>query len=80
MFNLVKNLLESKHVAIVSDAGMPCISDPGWRLVRNVRETMPQLDIEVIGGPTAVDIMMNLAKLTSRDNTLSGRFEGFASP
>ena len=41
MFNLVKNLLESKHVAIVSDAGMPCISDPGWRLVRNVRETMP---------------------------------------
>jgi 16S rRNA (cytidine1402-2'-O)-methyltransferase len=45
MFDLVKSLLESKHVAIVSDAGMPCISDPGWRLVRNIRECMPEAPI-----------------------------------
>lgn len=37
MFDLVKKLLESKNVAIVSDAGMPCISDPGWKMVRMLR-------------------------------------------
>jgi 16S rRNA (cytidine1402-2'-O)-methyltransferase len=37
MFDLVRMLLESKHVAIVSDAGMPCISDPGWKMVSKIR-------------------------------------------
>ena len=37
MFDLVKALLEEKQIAIVSDAGMPCISDPGWKMVRMLR-------------------------------------------
>jgi 16S rRNA (cytidine1402-2'-O)-methyltransferase len=37
MFDIVKMLLENKNVAIVSDAGMPCISDPGWKMVRKIR-------------------------------------------
>ncbi len=62
MFDLVKNMLETKHVAIVSDAGMPCISDPGWKLVRMVREVLPTVPVEVIGGPSALDIMLTLAR------------------
>jgi 16S rRNA (cytidine1402-2'-O)-methyltransferase len=37
MFNMVRLFLQSKNVAIVSDAGMPCISDPGWKMVRKIR-------------------------------------------
>lgn len=80
MFDMVRNLLESKHVAIVSDAGMPCISDPGWKMVSMIRESMPNVPIEIVGGPSAIDIMLTLARLTSNSESLSGRFEGFASP
>ncbi len=80
MFDMVKNMLDNKHIAIVSDAGMPCISDPGWKMVRMVREHLPTVPIEVVGGPSAIDIMLTLAKVSSNSKTLSGRFEGFASP
>ncbi len=33
MFDMVRAMVESKRVAVVSDAGMPCISDPGWKLI-----------------------------------------------
>ena len=45
MFDLVSMLLESKQVALVSDAGMPCISDPGWKLINNIRNKMPEVII-----------------------------------
>ena len=35
---IVKMLEDSKNLALVSDAGTPCISDPGVMLVKNVRE------------------------------------------
>ncbi len=49
---LVNRLLAGENIALVSDAGTPCISDPGWALVSAaVRE-----GIEVIGvcGASAV--------------------------
>ena len=79
MFDMVKALLESKKIAIVSDAGMPCISDPGWKLVDKLRKTMPDVPIEVVGGPSSVGILALQASLCSKGNSLSGRFEGFAS-
>jgi 16S rRNA (cytidine1402-2'-O)-methyltransferase len=45
MFDLVRALLETKTIALVSDAGMPCISDPGWKLVDKIRNTMPEVEI-----------------------------------
>jgi 16S rRNA (cytidine1402-2'-O)-methyltransferase len=45
-------LLESKHVAIVSDAGMPGISDPGYLIAKEaIKEGF---DVVCIPGPTAV--------------------------
>lgn len=79
MFDLVRALLESKVVAMVSDAGMPCISDPGWKLVNKVRSTMPDAQIEVVGGPSSVGILALQASVCSRGQSLSGRFEGFSS-
>ena len=40
------------NVTLVTDAGMPCVSDPGWRVVNAVREQ--GFPVEVIPGPTAL--------------------------
>ena len=49
---IVALLKEGKEVALVSDAGMPVISDPGAVLVRRAREE--GVKIETVPGPTAV--------------------------
>lgn len=38
-------LSENKNVALVSDAGTPCISDPGYELIKEAREN----EIEILG-------------------------------
>ena len=45
-------LLSGRDVALVSDAGMPGISDPGYRLVRACVEA--EVDVRVIPGPSSV--------------------------
>jgi 16S rRNA (cytidine1402-2'-O)-methyltransferase len=45
-------LSEGKRVALVTDAGMPCVSDPGWRVVAAVREA--GYEVGVISGPSAL--------------------------
>ena len=48
---LVGEIEGGKNVAIITDAGMPAISDPGAVLVRLCRER--GVDVEVVPGPTA---------------------------
>lgn len=48
---LIRELLEGKNVALVSDAGMPGISDPGHLLVVAAREA--GVPLVVLPGPTA---------------------------
>jgi len=48
----VLKLLEKEDVALVSDAGMPSISDPGYRLIKACVEK--GIPVEVIPGPSAV--------------------------
>jgi 16S rRNA (cytidine1402-2'-O)-methyltransferase len=45
-------LEEGVNVVLVTDAGMPCVSDPGWRVVNAVRET--GYKVEVISGASAL--------------------------
>lgn len=49
---IVSLLNEGKEVALVSDAGMPVISDPGAILVKKAREA--GVKIETVPGPTAL--------------------------
>jgi len=48
---LVERMRAGETVALVSDAGMPLISDPGYVLVRSA--VAAGLDIEVLPGPSA---------------------------
>ena len=48
---LVEQIRGGKSVALVSDSGMPCISDPGYKLVREVIGA--GLKIIPLPGPTA---------------------------
>ena len=49
--DLIEKLRGGASIAIVSDAGMPSVSDPGFRLVRAARaENIP---VFVVPGPTA---------------------------
>ena len=50
---LLPRLLAGERVALVSDAGMPGISDPGARLVRAALEH--GVPVTVLPGPSAVD-------------------------
>ena len=48
---IINNLKEGQSVAIVSDAGMPSICDPGEDLVRNAK--INSIDIVCVPGPCA---------------------------
>ena len=67
----IKYLTDGKDMGLVSDAGTPCISDPGYKLVNKCR----QLDIEVISipGPSSLTSALSISGLPSD----SFYFEGF---
>jgi 16S rRNA (cytidine1402-2'-O)-methyltransferase len=49
---LVKEIAGGRSIVLITDAGMPGISDPGFRLIRACREG--GLTVNVLPGPSAV--------------------------
>ena len=70
---IVSRIIEGESCAVVSDAGMPCISDPGADLIALCVEN--GIDIEVVPGPTA---MASAVALSNLPNSRFA-FEGFLS-
>ncbi len=62
---ILTRLEAGEHVAFVSDAGTPGISDPGARLVAHVRERLPEAIIEAIPGPSALTAALSIAGLST---------------
>jgi len=60
---LVSLIQQGQNIALVSDAGMPLVSDPGYRLVRAAREA--SVDVTVIPGPCALVVALAGAGLPS---------------
>lgn len=70
---VVDRIMAGEDAAIVTDAGMPCISDPGEDLVKLCAEN--GVEINVVPGPSAVVSALAVSGLdTSRFS-----FEGFLS-
>jgi len=68
---LLEDLARGKSVALVSDAGTPLISDPGWRLVHAARAA--GIAVVPIPGPCAAVAALSVAGLPT-DHFV---FEGF---
>jgi 16S rRNA (cytidine1402-2'-O)-methyltransferase len=63
-------LKQGKAIAVVTDAGTPGISDPGFTLVR--RAIQAQLDFTMIPGPTAFVMALVLSGLPVHSFTFRG--------
>jgi len=71
---LAKLLKEGKNIALVTDAGTPGISDPGYRVVKAAKDE--GIPITVIPGATAMIAALSLSALPT-DRFV---FEGFLPP
>jgi 16S rRNA (cytidine1402-2'-O)-methyltransferase len=70
---LVERMLGGARIALVTDAGTPAISDPGFRLVRQALDA--GIRVGAIPGPSAVVAALSVAGLPTDRFT----FEGFLS-
>lgn len=61
---LVQEMLNGKNVAIITDAGTPCISDPGEELVRQAAEA--GIRITSLPGPAALITALTISALPTR--------------
>ena len=67
---IVEDLGSGKHVALVSDAGTPGVSDPGVLLVQQARAA--GVLVEGIPGPSAVTTALSIAGITGNQFTFLG--------
>jgi 16S rRNA (cytidine1402-2'-O)-methyltransferase len=58
---ILARLTEGETIALVSDAGTPLLSDPGYELVRAAAEA--GIDVEAIPGPSAITTALAVAGL-----------------
>ncbi|HTU14614.1 MAG TPA: 16S rRNA (cytidine(1402)-2'-O)-methyltransferase [Solirubrobacterales bacterium] len=68
---LVKRIERGERITLVSDAGMPAISDPGYRLIRACIDR--GLEVVVLPGPSVIPVALVASGLP----TDRWRFEGF---
>lgn len=71
--SLIEKLLAGSTVAAVSDAGMPGISDPGFRLVRAARTE--KIPVFVVPGPVAAISALVLSGFPTDRFTFCGFFD-----
>ena len=67
---IIADLCEGKHIALVSDAGTPGVSDPGVLLVRKAREA--GVMVEAIPGASALSAAVSIAGLSGNEFVFLG--------
>ncbi|PWE18128.1 16S rRNA (cytidine(1402)-2'-O)-methyltransferase [Marinicauda salina] len=67
---IVKLIEDGKSVALVSDAGAPAVSDPGYRVVRAVLDA--GLEVSAVPGPSAVLAALTVSGLPTDRFTFIG--------
>ncbi|MDP3856627.1 MAG: 16S rRNA (cytidine(1402)-2'-O)-methyltransferase [Stagnimonas sp.] len=74
---LVADLGAGKTLALISDAGTPLVSDPGYALVKAVREA--GLELRAIPGPSALIAALSVAGLPTDEFSFAGFLPARAS-
>ena len=67
--NAVEYLKASKNIALVSDAGTPCVSDPGFSLLSNLDE---EIKIIPIPGASSITCALSVSKIPMNGFTFLG--------
>jgi 16S rRNA (cytidine1402-2'-O)-methyltransferase len=67
---LIEKMLESESIAVVTNAGTPAISDPGYSLVRAAIDN--DITVTAIPGPSAVIMALTLSGLPAHSFTFKG--------
>ncbi len=70
---IARRILGGENAAVVTDAGMPCISDPGELLVKRCAEL--GVEVKVVPGPTAAMSAIAISGLSTQNFS----FRGFLS-
>lgn len=67
---LIEIIQNGENVALITDAGMPCVSDPGAELISKCRER--GIETELVPGPTAAMSALALSGIKSTGFTFLG--------
>ncbi|MFH1873593.1 MAG: 16S rRNA (cytidine(1402)-2'-O)-methyltransferase [Pseudomonadota bacterium] len=67
---IIQELQSGKNIALVSDAGTPCISDPGYPLLEAAIQA--EIKVEPIPGPSALTAALSGAGLPTNQVTFVG--------
>lgn len=70
---LIEKIQNGESVAVVTDAGMPAVSDPGYRIVHAAR--VANVPVYVVPGPTAVISALVLSGFPTDRFTFCGFFD-----
>ena len=76
--DLISQLQSGRTLALVSDAGTPLVSDPGYALVRAAREA--GLAVMTVPGPCAVTAALSIAGLPTDEFTFAGFLPARSGP
>lgn len=68
--HILDRLTRGENFALVSDSGTPVISDPGFKLIRELRKR--QVPVESVPGPSAVTAALSVSSLPSDNFTFLG--------
>tara|TARA_Y100001968_G_C19286558_1_gene681983 strand:- start:119 stop:802 length:684 start_codon:yes stop_codon:yes gene_type:complete len=63
--SISKLLVDGANLALVTDAGTPCISDPGYRLISNIKKEYSEIKVIPVPGPSAVISSLSISGLPS---------------
>lgn len=69
---ILKMLEAGQKIALISDAGTPCISDPGRVLVEELFKCAPKIKITSIPGASAVTTFLSMVPRTSEEFAFGG--------
>lgn len=64
---IIELLKEGKDIALVSDAGTPTISDPGVKIVNQIKTSLPSVKVISIPGPSALTAALSISGIPASE-------------